>query len=115
MIDHGGDGLSFYELDSTELTFRLWESKRHEADSSSVTTTVTGAAEQLKSHGPEYLARISKPLQTHRDERVQLLAGQLVRLWKSGDERCAVGVSVGTSKTTSLPRRPFSGLHTHFP
>jgi hypothetical protein len=113
VIDHGPDGVSVYDSGKSELRFRLWESKRHAAKSS-LTRTVTKAAKQLEVNGAEYLARISKPLQMHEDERVRLLAGRIVKLWTTRDDRSAVGVSVGMSSGGTLPGRPFRGLRTQF-
>ena len=115
VIDHGPDGLAVYEDGPSDLRFRLWESKRHGSATSSVTSTITGAARQLKRHGAEYLARVSKPLQTHPDQRVQLLAGRIVKRWTTQDPSSAVGVSVGRSAQTSIPNRPFLGMRRHFP
>ena len=113
VIDHGGDGFSLYEMEGcTELRFRVWESKCHDAQTASLTTTVTEAAKQLHHFAPEYVARVSKPLQLHEDERVRRLAGTIVRLWTSKDERSAVGVSVGTAQ--HVPSRPFQGLRREF-
>ena len=114
VIDHGGDGLSIYEFAAPDLRFRLWESKRHDSATISVTTVVTGAAAQLQKDAASYLARLSKPLQLHDDARVQHLAGTIVRLWTTRDPRGGVGVSVGTTKTTGLPARPFRGLRETF-
>jgi hypothetical protein len=114
VIDHGGDGLSIYDFGAPDLRFRLWESKRHDSPTTSITTVVTGAAGQLKKDAPAYLARMSKPLQLHDDLRVQQLAGRIVKLWTTRDARGGVGVSVGTTKTTGLPARPFQGLRKTF-
>lgn len=111
VLDPGGDGLSLYEHVHPHLSFRLWESKRHTGEGS-LTSVVTRAGGQLRDNGAEYLARLSKPLQTHTDQRVQQLAGRVVRLWTVKDERCAVGVSVGTSTGWNLPNRPLRGLIT---
>lgn len=109
VLDHGGDGLSVYDQPSPELGFRLWESKRH-TGRRHLGSVVTQAGGQLRSEGGEYLARLSKPLQTHSDERVRLLAGRMVRLWTVKDARSAVGVSVGKSTDPPLPARPLRGL-----
>ncbi len=113
VIDHGGDGLSVYEFGAPDLRFRLWESKRHDATSTSVTSVITGAAGQLKKDAAQYLARMSKPLQLSEDPRVQHLGGTIVRLWTTRDDRGAVGISVGTTRSV-LPARPFSGLRRTF-
>lgn len=114
VIDHGGDGISIYDSQGDELAFRLWESKKHASSTTSVTTIVTGAAGQLADNAPRYLARLSKPLQLHYDERIARLAGQIVKLWVGGDARTAVGVSVGTATAGALPSRPFRGLASEF-
>ena len=46
VIDHGGDGLSLYDAPApaSGLRFRLWESKRHDSATKSVTEVVTGAS-----------------------------------------------------------------------
>ena len=113
VIDHGGDGLSIYEFAAPDLRFRLWESKRHDSTTTSVTTVVTGAAAQLKKDAASYLARMSKPLQLADDPRIQQLAGTIVKLWTTRDGRSGVGVAVGTTKTV-LPARPFKGLRDQF-
>ncbi|MBX9151986.1 hypothetical protein [Rhodococcus qingshengii] len=109
VIDHGPDGLSLYDSDTPDLRFRLWESKRH-TGKGSVTTVMTGAAEQMKGGAAQYLARISKPLQSHDDARVQQLSGEIVRLWTIRNDRAAVGVSVGRSTNDHVPARPLQGL-----
>lgn len=114
VIDHGGDGLAIYEINvGADLRFRLWESKAHDGQRS-VTTIITDAAKQMKKSAAEYVARASKPLQLHEDERVRVLAGTIVKLWTAEDARSAVGISVGTSALDGLPRRPFRGLRREF-
>ena len=118
VIDHGGDGLSLYDFGAPDLRFRLWESKRHDSATKSVTTVITGAAGQLKEDAASYLARMSKPLQLNDDLRIQLLAGKIVKLWTTQDPAGGVGVSVGTTVAQALPERPFQGLRkafSHFP
>ena len=47
---------------------------------------------------PQYLARMSKPLQLNDDVlRIQQLAGRIVKLWTTRDATGGVGVSVGTT------------------
>lgn len=114
VIDHGGDGLSIYELGAPDLRFRLWESKRHDA-TTSVTNVVTKAAGQIKDNGTCYLARMTKALQTHGDPRIELLSGRIVDLWSERDQASGVGVSVGTTTPSNeLPIRPFQGLRKAF-
>ena len=115
VIDHGGDGLSLYDQDAPGLRFRLWESKRHDSATKSVTKVVTGASGQMKDEAARYLARMSKPLQLNDDPRVQQLAGKIVKLWTTQDEAGGVGVSVGTTAARALPNRPFKGLRRVFP
>ncbi len=115
VIDPGGDGLSLYDSDSPDLRFRLWESKRHDSITKSVTEVVSGASAQLKTRGAMYLARMSKPLQLNADPRIQQLAGKIVKLWTIRDASGGVGVSVGTTSTQALPDRPFRGLRRVFP
>jgi hypothetical protein len=111
VIDHGGDGFSFYEIEEMEdLRFRLWESKAH-LGQQSVTTVVTMAAKQIKGSATEYLARASKELQLSDDPRVAKLAGTIVRLWSGRDEKSAAGISVGTEADT-IPLRAFKGIET---
>ena len=114
VIDHGGDGLSFYDFDTPELRFRLWESKQHDSATKSVTEVVTGASGQLKDNAAEYLARMSKPLQLNDDLRIQQLAGKIVEFWTTQDVASGVGVSVGTTAERALPDRPFKGLRSAF-
>lgn len=113
VIDHGPDGLSIYEIDEPDLGFRLWESKRH-ASERKVTSTISTAARQLNAHGAEYLARMSKVLQTNPNERVAHLGGTIVRAWKEVRPTAAVGVSVGRSTGAHMPDRPFIGLRRIF-
>jgi hypothetical protein len=114
VIDHGGDGLSIYDFGAPDLRFRLWESKRHDA-ATSVTTVVSGAADQVKKDGVRYLARMTKALQSHGDARIEQLSGRIADLWAERDASSGVGVSVGTTTTAaSLPARPFQGLRRVF-
>ena len=117
VIDHGGDGLSLYDPDAPVygLRFRLWESKRHDSVTKSVTDVVSDASSQLKAKATEYLARMSKPLQLHDNPRIQQLAGKIVKLWTTQDVASGVGVSVGTTARQALPSRPFRGLRRTFP
>ena len=110
VIDHGGDGLSLYDTQASDLRFRLWESKRHDSETRSVTEAVTGASRQLKERAAEYLARMSKPLQLNSDPRIQELAGKIVKLWTTQASAAGVGVSVGTGAKRALPDHPFRGL-----
>lgn len=114
VIDHGGDGLSIYDINAPSLGFRLWESKQHSSVAKSVGAVVTAASDQLKSNGPEYLARMSKPLQLSDDQRIQQLAGTIVKRWTTNDPVGGVGVSVGTGVDRALPKRPFQGLQEAF-
>lgn len=114
VIDHGGDGLSIYDFGAPDLRFRLWESKRHDA-ATSVTTVVSGAADQVKKDGTRYLARMTKALQSHGDARIEQLSGRIVDLWAERDASGGVGISVGTTTTAAnLPARPFRGLRRVF-
>ena len=103
------------DLPPPELRFRLWESKRHDSATKSVTDVVTGASGQLKTHAAKYLARLSKPLQLNDDLRIQQLAGRIVKLWTTRDATGGVGVSVGTPAARAVPNRPFRGLRNAFP
>ena len=114
VIDHGGDGLSIYDIDAPILGFRLWESKQHSSVAKPVGAVVAAASDQLKSKGPEYLARMSKPLQLNDDRRIRQLAGMIVKLWTIKDPVGGVGVSVGTEVDRALPQRPFRGLRKAF-
>ncbi len=114
VIDHGGDGLSIYDLNAPSLGFRLWESKQYSSVAKSFGAVVTAASDQLKSNGPEYLARMSKPLQLSDDQRIQQLAGTIVKRWTTNDPVGGVGVSVGTGVDRALPKRPFRGLQEAF-
>jgi hypothetical protein len=113
VIDHGPDGLSLYAIGQPTLAFRLWESKRH-ATPKAVTKTVTTATRQLRDHGVQYLARVSKVLQVHEDPEVAQLGGTIVRAWQEDDDARSIGVSVGRSAGQALPNRPFVGMRRHF-
>lgn len=114
VIDHGGDGLSIYDFGAPDLRFRLWESKRHDA-ATSVTTIVSGAADQVKRDGVRYLTRMTKALQSHGDPRIEQLSGRIADLWSERDPSSGVGISVGTTTTAAnLPARPFQGLRRVF-
>lgn len=113
VIDHGPDGLSIYDRHDEYHGFRLWESKRHASDDS-ITDTVTTAAGQLALNGTQYLARLSKVLQTNDDPDVRRLGGVLVRAWHEKWATSGVGVSLGRSAGGAIPDRPFIGLKRKF-
>lgn len=113
VIDHGPDGLSIYDRGDLHHGFRLWESKRHATDDS-ITDTVTTAAGQLALNGTQYLARLSKVLQSNEDPDVRLLGGVLVRAWHEKWVTSGVGVSLGRSAGGAIPDRPFIGLKRKF-
>lgn len=114
VIDHGGDGLSIYESEASDLRFRLWESKRHDS-TASVTSVVTGAVGQVKADGTRYLARMTKALQSHGDRRIENLSGRIADLWSERDPASGVGISVGTTTPVAdLPKHPFQELRKAF-
>lgn len=113
VTDPGGDGVSIYELDGSEMGFRLWESKSH-VGGDYVTRSVTNAAIQLRDRGDQYLARFSKVIQLDADPRVQSLGAEMLELWVEESERSAVGVVVGTHTEKPVPKRPFTGLRKNF-
>jgi hypothetical protein len=97
-LESGGDGLVIYKISDGTLVFRLWEVKKHESSTSTVTATIGRASRQLKTRGEEYLAKLVSP-ETIRHGPVAELFQDIVELWLDGSDRGGVGVSVGTSAT----------------
>lgn len=105
-LESGGDGLVIYKISDGTLVFRLWEIKKHESPTSTVTATIGRASRQLKNRGEEYLAKLAAP-ETIRDGRLAELFQDIVELWFDGSDRGGVGVSVGTS-TAHVASSPVS-------
>jgi hypothetical protein len=101
-LESGGDGLVIYKISDGTLVFRLWEIKKHESPTTTVTATIGRASRQLKTRGEEYLAKLAAP-ETAVDGPLAELFQDIVELWLDGSDRGGVGVSVGTSTTYIVP------------
>lgn len=100
-LEPGGDGLVIYSRDcptqgGTELVFRLWEIKKHDANKG-VSAAIRRASNQLRSRGHEYLAKLAGPETIAKDGAIGDLYANVVELWFDRSSRSGVGVSIGTS------------------
>lgn len=107
----GGDGLAIYEV-ADELTFCLWEIKKHDGERH-VSTTVSRAYSQLDAHATEYLAQMTA-LGAYYPPDIAALLATLVDLWIDADRAAGAGVAVSMSDR-HLPSRCFSTMQTRFP
>jgi hypothetical protein len=114
-LEPGGDGLVIYETDGGTLVFRLWEIKKHEAQSK-ISATIRRASKQLSSRGQEYLAKLAGPETVEQPGPLGALYAEIVELWLDGSDRAGAGVSVGTS-VQHAPGKPdaFKSLADTFP
>ncbi|WP_406080143.1 hypothetical protein [Micromonospora sp. NBC_00858] len=96
-LEPGGDGLVIYRVESDTLVFRLWEIKKHEANTKAISATIKRASQQLVSRGKEYLAKLAGPETIAQGGPLGAFYAELVELWLDQDERAGVGVTVGTS------------------
>lgn len=101
VTDQGSDGLAVFQIDD-ELTFRLWETKKHDSQSD-VRDTVNTACRQLDSSGIAYLARAAKATQEalRDDDELASFYARMPEMWGDGDSRSGAGVSVTTSDSTN--------------
>lgn len=115
--DPGGDSLVIHRLSAGYLMFRLWEIKKYTGDpesTSSVSSTINDAYNQLDSKALEYLARYTAIGQELNDEELSVFYGQLVDFWINGAQEAAAGVSVATS-LCHVPDRCFTTYGNRFP
>lgn len=108
----GNDGFAVYAANG-QAFFRLWEIKQHTNGSTSASSAINEAYDQLNTRGAEYLAEVAGPL-SMRDDGVGQLAKELPVLWITGDHRAGAGVGVTTSNTRH-PSSPFAGMGAKFP
>ena len=94
--DPGGDGLTIYRQ-AEDLSFRLWESKYHGADTP-VRDSVNLACRQINERALKYLARFSLVEQQITDDRVlALFYSRLPELWANRDPAAGVGIAVSAA------------------
>jgi hypothetical protein len=113
VTDQGADGLAVFRIDS-DLTFRLWETKKHDAEGK-VRDTVNGACRQLDSGGIAYLARMSKTTQeaVRDDDELAGFYARMPDMWGDGDDCSGAGISVATTDQTDW-EDCFGGLPNYF-
>jgi hypothetical protein len=115
--DPGGDALAVHRISAEYLMFRLWEIKKYAGESSSsssVSSTVGDAYEQLDARALEYLARYTTIGQEISEAELSDFYGQLVDLWINATREAAIGVSVTTS-LCHIPDRCFTTFGQRFP
>lgn len=109
-LEPGGDGLVIYSRETAtgevELVFRLWEIKKHDANSQ-VSATIRRATKQLRNRGHEYLAKLAGPETIAEQGDLGMFYANVVELWFDRSSRSGVGVSVGTS-SHHVPNGPNS-------
>ncbi len=106
----GADGFAVYREDG-QLLFRLWEIKKKDG-AASVSRTIGVAYAQLTNEADRYLALLASPANVPVGDELAPFFGQLVPLWKRGDEKAGVGVAVTTNEA---PTRAFTTMHKKFP
>ncbi len=111
--DPGGDGLIIHKITDTELMFRLWEIKKC-SGTSTVSSTVSTAYQQLSAKATKYLARYTAIGQEITDSELADFYGQLVDFWIDAKPEAAVGVSVAIC-VTRIPSRCFTTFGKRFP
>ncbi|MBA7632946.1 hypothetical protein ES703_40502 [subsurface metagenome] len=111
--DPGGDGLVIHGSTSTVLMFRLWEIKKC-GGTSTVSSTVRRAYNQLDKRATKYLARYTAIGQEISDQRLADFYGQLIDLWVDARPEASAGVSIATC-VTRIPARCFTTFGKHFP
>ena len=111
--DPGGDGLIIHGSTSTVLKFRLWEIKKC-SGTSTLSSTVGIAYNQLNKRATRYLARYTAIGQEISDQRLADFYGQLIDLWIDARPEASAGVSVATC-VTRIPTRCFTTFGKHFP
>lgn len=109
----GGDGLVVYRITDGQLTFQLWEIKKHDAKDN-VSGTIRRAADQLSSEGKRYLAQYTA-YGSKLDGELGGLYADLVQLWVDQDQRAGVGVSVATSVRHTPSETAFDAVANTFP
>jgi hypothetical protein len=118
-LEPGGDGLVIYSREGgpggSELVFRLWEIKKHDA-TARVSATIGLASKQLRNRGHEYLAKLAGPETIAEEGALGEFYSNIVEFWYDRSTRSGVGVSVGTS-ADRVPSGPnsFRSLQTAFP
>lgn len=115
VTDSGGDGFSIYENGTGALRFRLWESKKN-TGSSSLSTSLNRAYEQLLDDGQRYVAKIVGTFaQVSHDTSHEMMAliNEIPAAWTQGDELVGVGVTLATHR--SLPAKPFKKMASKLP
>ena len=117
--DPGGDGLVIHLVAEEYLMFRLWEIKkfvrRSPESTSSISSTVSTAYNQLDANAVEYLARYTTIGQENSENpELRDFYGRLPELWIEESPQAAVGVSVATS-LEHIPQRCFSTFGERFP
>ncbi|MBL1120492.1 hypothetical protein JK364_50610 [Streptomyces sp. 110] len=118
--DGGADGLIIHRTtagQTPELVFRLWEMKKFTGQDNSLSATVTGAFQQMKSSGDLYVMSISGwgDRALTNDPELGDFVASMLDLWIDGDQASGAGVSVATNTAAvpDPPRRAFSTAHQH--
>lgn len=112
-LDHGGDGMVIHRLSAGYLMFRLWEIKKN-TGSSSVSSTINTAYEQLNSRAMEYLARYTAIGQELSDSELANFYSRLVDFWVEATQEAAAGVAVSLS-ADDVPTTCFTTFGNQFP
>lgn len=116
--DPGGDALVIHRVPEGYLMFRLWEMKkfvrRQETSTSTVSSTVNTAYNQLNAKATEYLARYTTIGQELQDTELSEFYSKLIEFWIEARPEAAAGVSVTTSMQY-VPTKCFTTFGQQFP
>lgn len=112
VTEGGGDGFVVWQATDSELSFRLWELKKH-TGRAAISRTIGRAYKQLTLHGDRYLAQMVG-VHSRIPGPVGALCAELVDLWVEADKRAGLGVGV-TSSVLPAPTRSFVRMGANFP
>lgn len=114
VTETGGDGLTIWQREGDQLSFHLWEIKKHTGDSH-VSRAIGVACTQLSESAERYLAKYASVGSRQHSGELGRFYGRLVDLWVDDDASAGAAVAVATSRKSAPKRRSFGTLVSTFP